>query len=248
MSNLLEYFNAAYLINLPERKDRLRSATRELARVEWPIGPDAVQVYPAQRLTDAAGFPGGPSVRSCFESHLACLRAAHERGKRNVLIMEDDIGLASSIPRLAPSIAAQLDAALWDFVYLGHGHTGDIPEACASTATVVFAPATGHIGGAHFYAVNGRILERLIAYLVRLSDGGDRGEHKPMPLDGAYNVFRRTNTDVQTLLAVPKLGWQRSSRSDISPRPIDKFKPLQPLLSLMRNFKDAVGRWHAERG
>jgi glycosyl transferase, family 25 len=243
MSNLLDYFDAAYLINLPERKDRLRSATKEFTRAGWPIGPDAVQVYPAQRLTDAAGFPGGPSVRSCFESHLACLSAAYELGKKSVLIMEDDIGLAPSIPRLAAAIAAQLDAAPWDFVYLGHGHTGDIPEANAVTATVAFAPATGDIGGAHFYAVNRRILERLIAFLTRLRDGGDGDEHKPMPLDGAYNVFRRTNTDVRTVLAVPKLGWQRPSRSDISPRPIDKIKPLQPLLNLLRNFKDAVGRW-----
>ena len=42
-------------------------------------------------------------------------------------------------------------------------------------------------------------------------DGG------PMHIDGAYSTFRVQNPDVVTLIASPNLGWQRSSRSDVTP-------------------------------
>ena len=45
-----------------------------------------------------------------------------------------------------------------------------------------------------------------------------------MPIDGAFNIFRRINHDVQTLIAQPKISWQLSSRSDITPRSFDKFR------------------------
>jgi hypothetical protein len=248
MTTLPAYFGAAYLINLPERKDRLTSATRELARAGWTFGPGGVQLYAAQRFTDRAGFPGSPSVRGAFHSHLECIRAAQRLGTRGVLIMEDDIALAPSIDRLTPSIVAQLESAPWGFCYLGHGHTGDIGHANARTTELKLVPTEIEIGGAHFYCIHSRIYTSLLAFLDRLQAGreGD-SELGPMPIDGAYNVFRRRNPDVGTLLATPKLGWQRPSRSDISPRPIDRLKPLQPILSLLRNFKHAIAQWRSER-
>lgn len=245
MSSLPGYFGAAYLINLPERKDRLRSARRELARAGWRFGADAVTLFAARRFADGGGFPGGGNVRGCFESHYDCIRAAQAAGKPGVLIMEDDIALAPSINQAAASVIAQLEAAPWDFAYLGHGHTGDIAHATASTRAVAFAPMAEEIGGTHFYAVHARAFARLLAHLdgVRAGAGG----LVPMPLDGAYNVFRRMNPDVRTLIAVPKLGWQRPSRSDISPHRIDRIAPLQPLVSIARNVRHALSQWRAQR-
>ena len=246
MQSLLDYFGAAYLINLPERKDRLKSATKELARVGWSFGPGAVQLYAAQRFTDRAGFPSSPSVRGCFYSHLDCVRTAHQLRKKSVLIMEDDIALSSSINRLTPSILSQLKATPWDFFYLGHGHTGDIGHANSRTTELVLTPMKTKVAGAHFYAINSRIFTRLLAYLDRVRTGieGDQ-EFGPMPLDGAYNVFRHLNSDVQTKLAMPKLGWQKPSRSDISPQSLDRLKSLQPVLSLLRNLKYTVSNWRS---
>ena len=246
MSSFLNYFGAAYLINLPERKDRLNSATKELARVGWSLAPGAVQLYAAQRFADRAGFPGGPSVRGCFYSHLECIQIAHQSNKKSVLLMEDDIALSSAIRRLAPSIISLLESTQWDFFYLGHGHTGDITHANSRTTEIKFAPMNAQIGGTHFYAINTRIFTRLLAHLDRVRTGieGDQ-EFGPMPLDGAYNVFRRINPDVRTVIAKPKLGWQRPSRSDISPQQLDRLKPLQPVLSLLRNLKYAVGQWRS---
>jgi glycosyl transferase, family 25 len=247
MSNLLDYFGAAYLINLPERKDRLKSATKEFGRVGWVLGPGGVQLYAAQRSIERAGF-SSPSVQGCFCSHFECISRAHQQGRKSILLMEDDIALSPAIHRLTPSIISQLEVTPWDFFYLGHGRTGDIGHANSHTAEITLAPMTAEIGGTHFYAINGRIFARLLAHLDRVRTGieGDQ-EFGPMPLDGAYNVFRRKNSDTRTLIAMPKLGWQRPSRSDISPRPIDKLKVLRPVLSLLRSCKHAMSQWRFER-
>jgi len=245
MDDLLEYFGAAYLINLRERKDRLRSATKEFARAQWHFGPRGVQLYEAQKFTDRAGFPS-PQVRGCFYSHWGCLRAAHREGKKSVLVMEDDIALASSIRALTSSIVSQLGSTPWDVVYLGHEDTGKIGRATSRTTQVNFVPVSTEVRGCHFYAINGRVLPRFVEHLERVASGveGDQ-EYGPMPVDGALNIFRRNNPDVRGLIATPKLGWQGSSRSDLSPRFFDNFQLMRPLVNVFRNLKSASMRWHS---
>ena len=135
MNNLLHYLDAAYLINLPERKDRLRAAKKELARAGWNLDSGSVQLFAARRFSDRAGFPS-PEVRGCFQSHLDCIRAAYQQGKKSVLMIEDDFALTSAITRLTASIIAQLEATRWDFCYFGHEYTGPIPLADLQTTEV----------------------------------------------------------------------------------------------------------------
>ncbi len=244
MDGLLEYFGTAFLINLPERRDRLNSAMNELARADWRIGPTGVQIYSAQKFTERAGFPGGPGVRGCFHSHLECIRMAHKAGERSVLLIEDDIALASSFPSLVPSLISQLESTPWDFLYLGHEQTGPIERANSRTKEVSLVPTTGEVRTTHLLAINGHAFSRLLEHLERVYCGreGDQ-EFGPMPVDGAYNVFRRINSDLRTLIANPKLGWQRPSRSDLSPRKFDSFKLLQPVMGALRNVKYAASKW-----
>src|SRR5690242_13217350 len=110
--SLVNAFGRTYLINLPERTDRLRSARREFARVGW----DGVTVFPACRFDSAGGFQS-IGARGCFHSHLACLTRALEDRCGDVLILEDDIMLPSSLPALTPSILRQLRERAWDLAY-----------------------------------------------------------------------------------------------------------------------------------
>ena len=210
---LPSYFGAALVINLAERIDRRRSVEREFQKIAWTD----YKFFPAIRFDDAAGF-GLPSWRGCFTSHLECLRLAQQQHLENVLIFEDDIALIPSILRLTPLIIATIRKLDWDFLYFGHEMTGNIARATRRTDEVVFERYTGEIMTAHFYAINGRIIPRLIAHFERNARTipGDQ-EYGPMLPDGAYNTFRRYNKDVITYLANPKLGWQRPSRSDITP-------------------------------
>ena len=247
MNDLVQYFGAAYLINLSERTDRLRSATKELARAGWTLGPGGVEHYAAQRFADAAGFPF-PQSRGCFHSHSECIRAAHLQGKRGVLVMEDDIALPSSIGALTPSIISKLDSTPWDFVYLGHEYLDDrmfeMERANSRTTEIEFAPLQDPVTTAHFYAVNQRIFPKLLEHLDRIASGTDQ-EFGPMPIDGAFHIFRQKNPDVRGLVAIPKLGWQRSSRSDNHPRFYDSFRTLRPLIRVLRDAKYIGSRWRS---
>jgi glycosyl transferase, family 25 len=239
MNTLPDLFGVAYLINLPERVDRLKSAQRQLARVGWDIGPSGVNVFPALRYADPAGFPNAP-IRGCFYSHLECLRRANADGRQSVLILEDDIGLTTSLPRLTSSIRLQIATKKWDFVYFAYDGTDHTDTANRGTSKdeLTFDEWTGALVTCSFYGVSGRILSRLIAHLNRLASGrrGDQ-EEGPMPIDGAYNIFRWHNPDVRCMIARPRLGWQVPSRSDITPHVLDKLTFLRPVNALLRRFK-----------
>jgi glycosyl transferase family 25 len=247
MNSLAKYFDAAYLINLAERTDRLDWATAELARVGWDFSPHGVQLFPARKFSDRAGFPSAGS-RGAFQSHWECLQRGFAEGHRGVLILEDDITFSSALVRLTPSIMRWLEVNEWDFVYFGHYQTGPIPNATSRTKSeeLRFNLWGGDIQGLHFYGVNGRILGRLNAHLERVANGaeGDQ-ETGPMPVDGAINNFRRMNPDIQTLIANPKLGWQKPSRSDIMPGKLDQFRVLRPLTDAFRNMKHIAKAWRS---
>jgi glycosyl transferase family 25 len=247
MDTLAKYLDCTYVINLPERQDRLNRVKKELARVGWEIGDSGVRIFPAFKFSERAGFPNA-GVRGCFLSHLECIRRAHAEKRRSVLILEDDICFSSSLDRLTPSIIAQLETVGWDFVCFGHHGTGAIPNARpdAMPDELKFAPWSAEIQGSHFYAISGRIFSRLIGDIERHIGGveGDQ-EYGPMPVDGAFNIFRRNNPDVRTLIVQPKLGWQSSSRSDITPRSFDRIPLLQPFLRALRIVKAAINRSHS---
>lgn len=246
MSTLIEYFDAAYLINLPQRVDRLKSAKKQLARVGWNIGPNGVQIFPARSFAERAGFPNA-GARGCFHSHLDCLRRSHSENRRNVLMLEDDIALSSLLYRQTSLILSQLADLQWDFVYFGHEATGDILRANSSTIEAPsFQPWIAEIHTTHCYGISNRILPRLIAHLEHVATGTE-GDHEygPMPLDGAYNIFRRHNPDVRCIVAVPKLGWQRPSRSDIMPKAFDNLRSLRPVTNVLRELKQIVQQWRS---
>jgi glycosyl transferase family 25 len=241
MSGLFDHFKA-YLINLPERRDRLASATKELARAGWRIGDDGVELYPAQRVANRAGFQSS-GIRGCFLSHVACLSSAARAG-RHALVLEDDIALTASFPGLMQQVLEFVTSSDWDFVYFGHEETGTIPTAHSDAKAVHFRPWTTDILTAHFYGVHSRALPGLLSHLSRAASGIE-GDHEfgPMPLDGALNVFRRLNSDVRTFISDPKLGWQRPSRSDLMPRAFDSLHSLRPLVTILRELKYKGSRW-----
>jgi glycosyl transferase family 25 len=242
MNAPLPYWNV-YLVNLPERKDRLRAAEKELARVGWHVGPRGVTLFSATKFTERGGFPS-PSVRGAFHSHSECLKAGLQQRDRDVVLLEDDIAFASCLRTLMPSIYSELGKISWDFCYLGHEHTGNIERAGPRTEHMHLSSYAGPIIGLHFCIVSRRILPRLIDHLDRVALGreGD-DDYGPMPVDGAFNTFRRLNSDVCTFIADPKLGWQRPSRSDITPKFFDRLEFLRPAVTALRNIKDMANRW-----
>jgi hypothetical protein len=248
MNRLPDFFGATFVINLPERVDRLHWMKKEMARVGWDMGPEGVQLFPACRFEGRANFPSA-AIRGCFQSHFECLQRAHRQGCRSVLILEDDVTFAPSLSRLTRSILSQLESAAWDLVYFSHEETGDssIANWGTSEQDIKFEDwGTRYILTGYFYGVHARILPRLIEHLNRIKYSAEGDPVMgPMTYDGALNVFRTINGDVKTLIARPKLGRQRPFRSDITPRSLDNVRFLRPLTALLRDLKHRAQSWRS---
>jgi hypothetical protein len=63
-----------------------------------------------------------------------------------------------------------------------------------------------------------------------------------MPTDGTLNVFRWLNPDLPRLLVVPPLVRQRSSRSDVTTRALDRIPVVRSLVGVGRAFQNGWAR------
>ncbi len=207
---IVDYFERAYVINLSYRKDRRRMMVQELKKIEMPLTLNKTEIFSAIQPDNAGAFPS-VGARGCFLSHLAILKQAKEDSLGQVLIMEDDLTISRRFKMDQEILIDQLQRTDWGFVYFGH------VEEVGASSPVTLRLFSGPMMTAHFYGINGVIFDRLISFLEELQRRpGGHPDGGPMHIDAAYSTFRAQNPDIATLIASPNLGWQRSSRSDIS--------------------------------
>lgn len=186
---IFDHFDRIRVINLSYRTDRRREMDRELAAVGLD-GDPRVAYFAAVRPNDAGDFTS-VGARGVYASQKAILREAAE-AKESVLILEDDCSFV-------PGTAERQVALGWDIFY--GGYTAASPDDLQAS----------DIQGAHMMGFSRQGVGRVSAYLEQLQY---EGIHPP--IDAAYVWYRRANPDVVTEFAVPPLGEQRSSRSDIA--------------------------------
>ncbi len=215
---MTEFFDRTYVVNLPERRDRRREMAQELANAGIALAPNQVEFFRAIRPESAGDFPGIGAL-GCFLSHLSILKQAQKLKLKNVLIFEDDLAISKEFLAQQATLISQLQQQDWGMVYFGHRIAGLSAAATEtdSASNFLLSSYNGPIETTHFYGVNGQILDRLVAFFEQVQqrpaghpDGG------PMHVDAAYSMFRAQQPDVITLVANANLGWQRSSRSDIT--------------------------------
>lgn len=232
---ILDVFQRAYVINLPERIDRRRGAAKELQKIGLQFTPDRLELFAGTRPTEPAGF-ASIGARGCFLSHLQVLKLARNAGLANVLVIEDDLLISPKFKPAEATLMQQLQQQDWHLAYFGD--STDRP----AVLPVQFEPLQESILTATFYGVHASIFDRLINFLETLlqrpsghPDGG------PMHLDGAYNLFRQQNPDIITLKTNGGLVAQRSSRSDIYPNSWYETLPIaQSMLNLVRSGKNLI--------
>jgi len=193
--------------------------------------------YPAFKPSEPDGFPS-IGARGCFLSHYKILKHALDREKKNVLVMEDDLAISTQIEKVSPELLKMLEIDTWGIAYLGH------LEKIKNSEPYKLNLYREPLLQSHFYAVNAKILPRLVNFLKTVlkrppghPDGG------PMHYDGALSTFRAQNPDIETYLVLPSLGWQRSSRSDIYTKKwFDKHVLLAWIVSVGRKIKNVIRR------
>ncbi|WP_416670001.1 glycosyltransferase family 25 protein [Egbenema bharatensis] len=209
-SPLLDFFDKAYIINLPERFDRREAMKQELKRLGSVESPEKVIFFPAIKPADRGKFPSVGS-RGCFLSHLEVLREAKKQKLNNLLIMEDDLSFTRFLIEQQNAIVNELQQLDWDFAYLGHGIN------FTQRGESIFQSYSEALTLAHFLAVNQTTIAQLVDFLETVlmrPPGHPAGG--PMHVDGAYSTLRRQNPEINTVLANPSLGFQRSSPSNIA--------------------------------
>ena len=81
--SLAEYFGCTYVINLPERKDRRKAITSELATAGMSLSPGKVEIFPAVKPSERLGFPKHRRTRLLPEplpdTHRSSRAAAKQR-------------------------------------------------------------------------------------------------------------------------------------------------------------------------
>jgi glycosyl transferase, family 25 len=230
-TTLADCFSKTYAINLPEREDRRRALTIELESQNFRPETRRLEIFAGVRPDSAEGFPNR-GVRGCFLSHLGVLRRAMEERLESVLVLEDDVTFSPVLRERSGMIERELREQPWGFAYLGHQlELQPVPGRC-------LIPYTGDIVLAHCYGVRGSVLPKLVEFLESVPkrpaghpDGG------PMFPDGALSFFRARHPEIVTLAAAPGLAFQRSSRSDLTPRWFDRIPGLRETAGLLRSLR-----------
>jgi hypothetical protein len=228
---LLDTFDRIAVINLPERADRRRQVTRELARLGVAVDGRRVRFIEAIRPPGSGQFPS-TGAHGCFLSHLKTLRQAQADGVRRLLVLEDDVMFGAEM-RAAAALADALRGEGWQLAYPGH-----VQPAVAGPLR--WLPTDAPLVCAHCYAVHGDALPILIDYLEAcLARPAGHPKGGPMHFDGALTMLRQARPELVTLLASRSLAGQRSSRSDIiGPSWLDRL----PLAGAVRSLRNGLRR------
>ncbi|NVD44750.1 hypothetical protein [Qipengyuania atrilutea] len=207
---IFDAFDSIRIINLPERKDRRSEMESQLAKVNLLSDP-RVRFFDAIRPAERGDFTS-VGAHGVYESHKRLLAEAASDG-HSLLILEDDCDFTTDIEE-----AAATDD--WDIFYGGY-NAKDPSDLMHSDIEM-----------AHMMGFSARGARLVSEYLENLEY---EGIHPP--IDAAYIWYRRSHPETPTYFAVPPIGVQRSSASDIAPRPWDRFGPTRMLAGGLRKLR-----------
>ncbi len=205
----------------------------QLKRVGLDFDDPFVHLYPATRPTEEAGF-SSIGHHGCFMSHRDVLRDAQAAGCKTILVLEDDLDFSPHFASDVSPVLEDLATQEWSHVRLGHYEQADEP---GRRRVELIEPGRGFIA-THCIAWRGEAIKQAADFLELVAsrppghpDGG------PMPIDGAFNTFVAQHPELEAYFAVPTLGQQRSSRSDITvSRWFDKVPVLRDLATALRGM------------
>lgn len=230
-----ELFDCILVINLSHRYDRRREMEHELNKVGLNFADGSAQLLVASQFNEDGGF-ATIGARGCFDSHLRALKTAVACGAKNVLILEDDCDFSDRINHNLEESLRTLSGKDWSIFY--GGHLSQLEPPAVEGGVFPISPDIALVG-AHFIGISGKVIPSLVDYLkdmVEREPGSTLGG--PMHVDGAYSWFRREHPHLQTWVAEPRLGFQRSSRTDVHDlRFFDRVPVLRQLVQVVRRLK-----------
>ena len=222
-------FGSRRLISMKARSERRQRIDASLARYDLSLEKLGVEIFDGLAFEDANGFPS-KGVRGCFTSHMTLMQECAASGQ-SMLVMEDDVDFKFDRIVAFHQMVPDLQQAGWDIVYLGYL----FPQTRGPTR--LERHEGGTIGG-HFYGVTPEFAKAAAVYMLSCTTR-PRGDAVggPMYRDAAFTMFRERHPELVTKLAIPPLGDQFSSRSDLNPRRYQKWPLVGPLFDKMYEVK-----------
>lgn len=212
-SKFVDYFDKIYIINLESRADRRTEIEVELKKINLSITHPKIKLFKAIKPVATGEFPS-IGARGCFLSHLGVLKDAKYNKYQRILIFEDDLDLNISFHKESDLVLNDLVTTDWDIFY-GDYRIKDFSLKLTGNSKKIDFDLS--VGTADFIGFNGSVIDKLIDYFeVMMNRKGGDILGGPMHVDGAYTWFRKDNPNTCTIVATPKLGYQRSSASDIA--------------------------------
>ena len=226
----IHFFGEIHVLNLlirTDRKEEMRNQFRSIG-----VDDSLAHWFGAVKPTEAAGFPS-PGYRGNFESHLAVLDIAVSRGLDRVVIMEDDLDFESHFHSAIAKVTSQMATVDWDMFYGGAMVRQTVPFSDSLRGIEPAEPVMLD----HFVAFNGSAI-RLARDYLQAQLGRPTGDPLggPMAVDGSYSWLRREHR-LKTFIAEPQLGYQRSTRSDLSPKWFDRVPGVGALAEALRRAR-----------
>jgi glycosyl transferase family 25 len=213
---VLDYFQQVYVINLPHRQDRRREMAEQLEKIGLQWDMPGVRLFEAVRPEEPGEFPT-IGARGCFLSHLGVLRDATERKLDRILIFEDDLNFRPEFSAQMPKVIEALSSTDWSIFYGGYEMMPP-PQFGGDQAVLSVLPGDA-IRTTHFVGFRGPAIGEIVSFLEdMLARTAGHPNGGPMHVDGAYGWFRNESPARTTLVALPQLGYQRSSSTDIHAR------------------------------
>lgn len=240
-SNFVDYFDKIYIINLPHRADRREEIDVQLKKVGLAINHSKVTLFNAIKPDEAGEFPS-MGAKGCFLSHLGVLKDAQLKQFKQILIFEDDLDLNKNFIEQSEKVLLSLTKNDWDIFYGDYRLFEAIVSDNNSTKMI---SAEFRLDTTNFLGIKNGVISSLVDYLEQmLARPSGHLLGGPMHVDGAYNWFRRDFPAYITIIATPKLGFQRSSDSDIADlswkNKLPYIKFIKKLIKKIKNLSSNV--------
>jgi glycosyl transferase, family 25 len=232
--NVIDFFDQVRIINMETRSDRKEEIVDEFNKYGFGINNDKTQFFKAITPASPDGFPN-IGTRGCYMSHLNVLEEAQKANVRNILILEDDVQFTKHINTLGKTAVETLNLLDWDLVYIGHALKShrDTPSWKTVDQPMMLA---------HCYAINGKTISKLIAFLrLVLTREPGHPDGGPMHYDGALNTFMAQYPEIKAYYYSANLAYQRPSVTNIHTTSlVDNNKFSKPIMALLRKIKARI--------
>jgi len=210
--NLLDLFDAIYVINLDSRPDRM---------IEFKKGMKPLHLD-EHRITRFSGIvpPNGVGALGCTLSHLEIVREAKEKGYKKILVFEDDATPFEEGISGMKDIVEDMKNEEWDVYYLGYNSHEPLELHSKNSLKAKDLFST------HAIAYNSSFFDKFI----------DDFENNKIEI---FDVWLRYNvqTMMKCLASYPMLFIQSSSYSDIEKKNVNYGIQIERYKSYTRHLE-----------